>query len=104
MTDRLTDAELDALLTSGHFLSPADSKEHPHCWQCGFAWPCETWRLATEVRELRAVKAAAIPAHGRLREFDICLCDDTPAIGFDGILDVQCDLQIALTGYEEGGR
>lgn len=102
MTDRLTDDELDALLEAhqpkyGHASDP--------CCNCEEPTPCEKSRLATEVRDLRAVKAAAIPAHGRLREFDICLCDDTPAIGFDGILDdMQCDLQMALAGYEEGGR
>lgn len=100
---RLTDDELDALLTA-HCGQPGGA-----CWHQDHetlpAWPCETWRLATEVKDLRTVREAAVSAHERLFEHELCLCDDGPYMGFDGILDAaKCDLQSALARYEEGGR
>lgn len=87
---RLTDDELTALLVA-HAKGMGGL-----CWNIHHRdlrppeWPCETWRLATEVRELRAVKDAAKEAH-----FD---CDGQPWHGWC------CPVAYALARYEEGGR
>ena len=102
MTDRLTDEELDAVLEAHRGVDsymtingePADA-----CSYCDNFWPCETVRLATEVKDLRAVRDAA-KEWRRMNTGLHTAGSQTMALkkaAQDGLLR-------ALARYEEGGR
>lgn len=57
---RLSDDELTALLAAHRNIG----KWIDLCEKCGWPWPCETVRLATEVRDLRAVKDWEVDSSG----------------------------------------
>ena len=59
---RLTDDELDALLATHKSIGAAWDDQ---CEDCGGRWPCETWRLATEVEERRDEEKAKKEEGGR---------------------------------------
>jgi len=100
---RLTDDELTALLAAhGGQIGGA-------CWHQDHetlpAWPCETWRLATEVRDLRAVKDAAQLV---LVLLNACAAlDARPDIAYAAIQEhgpnFARKLSEVLARYEEGG-
>lgn len=98
---RLTDDELDALLEA----HVACSREHCICKGgvcdcCTKPWPCETVRLATEVKELRALKDAA-----RILETVMAEVTELENLVWGGKAeDPLLALRDALAHYEEGGR
>lgn len=115
---RLSDDELTALLAKhGECNGDYHKREigrQPHCKYCGGEdWPCETMRLATEVRQRRDVdKLDAInDKHNLSQSFahfhnndtcPSCLAEYTKA----GLLDlaIQYGYIDEALGYEEGGR
>ena len=96
---RLTDEELDALLDAHFLVVVSYPDEQELCKQCRREWPCETVRLATEVKDLRAVRDAA-KEWRRMNTGLHTAGSQTMALkkaAQDGLLR-------ALARYEEGGR
>ena len=94
---RLTDDELDAVIG-------AHQKRIETCWACGEQWPCETWNLATEVKELRAVVTVLKDA-GELMELIACGADEHTIYQEAGDWSERRTRMLSrLARYEEGGR
>lgn len=97
---RLTDDELDALLLEHRSdCGCIPMCDDATCSYCDHLWPCEPWRLATEVKDLRAVRDAA-------REWRRMNTGLHTAGGQTIVLkrSAQDGLLAALARYEEGGR
>lgn len=110
---RLTDDELTALLEAHRVCDGCVSHCGRHCRKCqGFQsndWPCETWRLATEVKDLRAVRDVARTQSRNYNGFRNAMNEfpeyaDAWSEWIDATDEADERLISALGRYEEGGR
>lgn len=109
---RLTDDELDALLLEHRSdCGCIPMCDDATCSYCDHLWPCETWRLATEVRDLRAAlqndeEIISRPRNGHIhtwiRESPNMAACIFCCTGFPK--GQHMPLFPALARYEEGGR
>lgn len=96
---RLTDKELDALMEAHFKLTKGES-----CNYCYDAeWPCETYLLATEVRDLQAVRDAADRMAMAYAGEMAAKAAGIDVQGFP-LLDAYQAFMVALARYEEGCR
>jgi len=99
---RLTDEELDALLAAHPHLAETNDttgKLEEWCDADDEGWPCKTVRLATEVRDLRAVLETVRTwrnAADEIKRFD--------AEKVNAVAQTVLRVREALARYEEGGR
>lgn len=103
MSETMTDAELDALVTevrSEH--EPEGNVGGQHCRDDGYPWPCHAVRFADAITQLRrALAAAQERADNAERERDAAVADNAALLRDARHHDEHGDMVRANSGRDE---